>query len=63
MPGGAREIGDSVAGLERDWEAEQKRYDLETDHGADSARQRAWAVKAANALKAIDQSGGNAAAR
>jgi Bacterial protein of unknown function (DUF922) len=51
-PGGSRTIEQSVADLQRGWQDEQKKYDQDTDHGLDAARQRDWTAKAARTLKA-----------
>jgi hypothetical protein len=50
-PGGSRAIEQRVAGMQREWQDEQKQYDEDTDHGLDASRQKAWALKAARALK------------
>jgi hypothetical protein len=44
----------AVGDMEQEWQQEQQRYDKETDHGADAARQRAWAQKVAKTLEASD---------
>jgi hypothetical protein len=50
-PAGARGFDNSIAQMERAWQEEQQRYDKETSHGTDPGRQKAWAKKAAAALK------------
>jgi hypothetical protein len=50
-PGASHVFETTIAQMERDWQEEQKRYDKETDHGADVARQKAWAARTAKALK------------
>jgi hypothetical protein len=50
-PGASHGVETAIAAIEREWLAEQQRYDKETGHGLDAARQKAWAAKTANALK------------
>ena len=50
-PGGASAFEKAIADMERDWRAEQEKYDTDTGHGTDALQQRAWAGRVANALK------------
>jgi hypothetical protein len=50
-PGASHIFETTIAQMERDWQEEQKRYDKETGHGIDAARQSAWAARTAKALK------------
>jgi hypothetical protein len=50
-PGASSGFEGVIAEKQRAWLDEQKRYDRETDHGMDAARQKAWATRTAKALK------------
>jgi Bacterial protein of unknown function (DUF922) len=47
---GINRMETTIAALEREWQAEQVRYDRETDHGADARRQAAWEAKTRQSL-------------
>ena len=51
IPGGPGQFEKAIGDMEREWQEEQQRYDRETSHGADAARQRAWAQKVAKTLQ------------
>jgi hypothetical protein len=53
-PGGPKDFEKAIGDLEREWQEEQQRYDKETAHGTDAARQRAWARKVAKTLQESD---------
>ncbi len=39
---GISQMRKTIEALQREWQAEQAKYDRETDHGADARRQAAW---------------------
>jgi hypothetical protein len=50
-PGASRMFETRIAEMQRNWLEDLKQYDEETDHGMAAARQKAWAARAAKALK------------
>jgi hypothetical protein len=45
VPGSHAEIDAAIADLQREWTAEQSKYDKETDHGANRVKQRQWELR------------------
>jgi hypothetical protein len=45
FPGSHAEIDTAIAQLQREWTAEQSKYDKETDHGANRVKQRQWELR------------------
>ncbi|HEV3216639.1 MAG TPA: DUF922 domain-containing protein [Vicinamibacterales bacterium] len=57
-PGGPGEFEKAIGDMEREWQEEQQRYDKETGHGTDAARQRSWAQNVTKALRESDPAAG-----